>query len=108
MTELKSELELLVLLAALRLGDAAYPVSIVEEIEARSGRSVHRATVYVAVQRMEERGLVETWLGEPLAERGGRPRRHVRVTAAGVRAARGARATLRSMWGGLEPLLEDA
>lgn len=101
------EMELFVLLAALRLGDEAYPVSIVDEIEHRSGRRPHRATVYVTLQRLEEKGLVATWLGDPLPERGGKARRYVRVEPDGLAAVRETRDALRSMWGGLEPMLES-
>lgn len=101
------EMELFVLLAALQLGDEAYPVSIVDEIELRSGRQPHRATVYVTLQRLEAKGLVTTWLGDPLPERGGKARRYVRVEPEGLAAVRETRAALQSMWGGLEPLLES-
>lgn len=50
------EFELLVLLAAVRLSDAAHPVSIVEEIRARAGRDVQRAAVYITLQRLEDKG----------------------------------------------------
>ena len=101
------ELELLVLLAVLRLGEPrAYAVSIADEIRRRTGRSVQRATVYVAMQRLESKGLVSTRLGEPLPERGGKARRHVRLEASGMEALRQARRALRSMWSGLEPALE--
>jgi DNA-binding PadR family transcriptional regulator len=102
------EFELLVLLAAIRLGeDDAYAVSIVDDILARTGRSVQRASVYVTLQRLEEKGLVSSRLGDPLPERGGRPRRLVRVKAAGRDAVREARASFSSMWRGLH-LAEDA
>ncbi len=101
------ELELLVMLAVMRLGeDEAYAVSIVDEIRQRTGRSVQRATVYVTLQRLENKGLVSTRLGDPLPERGGKARRYVRIEQPGVLALRDARRTLRSMWGGLEPTLE--
>ena len=101
------ELELLVLLAAMRLGDdEAYAVSIVDEIGEQAGRRVKRATVYVVLQRLAEKGFVSTRLGPPQPRRGGKPRRLVRVEPAGVAAAREVRKTLRSMWGGLA-VLED-
>jgi DNA-binding PadR family transcriptional regulator len=97
------EFEMLVLLAAIRLGeDDAYAVSIVDEIERRTGRSVQRASVYVTLQRLEEKGLVSTMLGDPLPERGGRARRMVRVEPRGVDAAREARASFSNMWRGLD------
>ncbi|HSM04291.1 MAG TPA: hypothetical protein VK858_06705 [Longimicrobiales bacterium] len=67
----------------------------------------HRATVYVTLQRLEEKGLVATWLGDPLPERGGKARRYVRVEPDGLAAVRETRDALRSMWGGLEPMLES-
>jgi PadR family transcriptional regulator len=95
------EFELLVLLAALRLGDEAHPVSIVEEIRIRTERAVQRAAVYVTLQRLEDKGLVTSWMGKPLPERGGKARRHVRLTRGGRDAVREARTALTSMWSGL-------
>lgn len=103
------EFELLVLLAAIRLGESqAYAVSIVDEIKRRTGRDVKRASVYVTLQRLESKGLVSSQLGDPLPERGGKARRYVKVEPAGLVAVRQARSALQSMWGGLAPLLEDA
>ncbi len=101
------EFELMVLLAAVRLGEGdAYAVSIVDEIHARTGRAIHRAAVYVTLQRLETKGLVSTRLGAPSPERGGKARRHVRVERAGLAAVRKARAALQQMWVGLGPQLE--
>ena len=101
------ELELLVLLGVVRLGEEdAYAVSIAEEIRRRTGRSVQRATVYVTLQRLEHKGLVSTRLGDPLPERGGKARRLVRIEGPGLDALRQARQSFRSMWKGLEPSLE--
>lgn len=103
------ELELLVLLAAMRLGeDEAYAVSIAEDIESQADRSVQRATVYVVLKRLEEKGMVSTRLGDPVPERGGRARRLVKVEAQGIEAVREVRETLRSMWSGLDPILDGA
>lgn len=102
------ELELLVLLACLRLGaDEAYAVSIADEIRRCTGRKLHRATVYVTLQRLEGRGLVSTRLGEPRPERGGKARRLVRVGPAGQKAVRRLRDSLQRMWVGLDPILEN-
>ena len=103
------ELELLVLTAALRLGeDQAYAVSIVDEIREHSGREVQRATVYVVLQRLETKALVSTRMSDPVPERGGRAKRLVRLEPAGLEAIRDVRAALLSMWGGFETVLEDA
>jgi DNA-binding PadR family transcriptional regulator len=96
------EFELLVLLACLRLGEAnAYAVAIVDEIDRQTGRKIHRAAVYVTLQRLEKKGLVSTHLGEPRPERGGKARRLVRVEGTGVEAVREARHALQRMWVGL-------
>jgi DNA-binding PadR family transcriptional regulator len=103
------ELELLVLLAIMRLPDGeAYPVSVVNEIAEHTGRRVRRATVYVLLQRLEAKGLVSTRLGDPLPERGGRSRRLVRLERAGLEAVRDVRTGLLSMWDGLEARFGDA
>jgi len=102
------EFELLVLLACLRLGaDEAYAVSIVDEIRGRTGRDIHRAAVYVTLQRLERKALITTRLGPPLPERGGKARRLVQVERAGREAVRGARHALQQMWVGLGPRLEE-
>lgn len=102
------EFELLVLLAALRLGnDKAYAVSIVDDIRDRTGREIHRAAVYVTLQRLEDKGLISTRLGAPLPERGGKARRLVHVTPGGRAAARDVRNAFQRMWGGLARRLEE-
>jgi PadR family transcriptional regulator PadR len=102
------EFELLVLLAALRLGgDGAHAVSIVDEINARTGRDVRRSAVYVTLQRLEKKGMVSTRMGDPLPERGGKGRRLVRVEPVGQEAVREMQQALTSMWGGLDPAPEQ-
>ncbi len=102
------EFELLVLLAAVRIGPAeAYAVSIVDDIRERTGREIHRAAVYVTLQRLEDKGLIRSQLGAPLPERGGKARRLVDVTPAGRAAVRDAREAFQRMWGGLTRRLSD-
>lgn len=101
--------ELLVILAALRLGpEEAYTVSIAADIARRTGRPVRRANVYTTLQRLEAKGLVKTRLGESRPERGGRARRLVEVAPAGVRAARATTHAIGAMVGELSELLGGA
>jgi PadR family transcriptional regulator, regulatory protein PadR len=95
------EFEQMVLLAILRIRGDAYAVPIVEEIEARTGRSVAPASVHVTLRRLEEKGLITTWLSEPVAERGGRARRCVRVEPAGLRQLRESRDMMNALWSGV-------
>lgn len=100
------EFEQLVLFALLRLGDEAYGAVIRREIEARTGRELAISAVYVALGRLERKGLVRTHVGEPTPERGGRRRKHVTLLPAGRRAIAGAYRTFRGMVDGLEAELE--
>jgi DNA-binding PadR family transcriptional regulator len=103
------EFELLVMLAALRLGpEEAYTVSIAEEIRERTGRAVRRANVFTALQRLEQKRLVSTHLGEPRPERGGRPPRLVRIEPDGAAAVRATAGAIQAMVGDLDALLREA
>jgi PadR family transcriptional regulator PadR len=80
------EVEQLVLLAVLRLGDSAYAVPIRALIENEAGVVVSRGTVYVTLERLERKGYVTSWFSEPLALRGGKARRHFRLKPQGLAA----------------------
>lgn len=97
------EFEQMVLLAIAHLGDEAYANPIVDEIERRTGRSAARAAVYITLRRLEEKGLVSSWMGDPLPERGGKARRYVKLKAAGAKALQEARTASDRMWKGLDP-----
>lgn len=81
------EFEYLLLTAAARLADDAYGAAIRQEIEHATGRPCSIGALYTTLDRLESKGLVKTWMGDPTPQRGGRPKRMVRVTALGVRAA---------------------
>lgn len=98
------EFELMVVLALIRLGEDAYGVPISREIEKRSGREVAIGSVYAALERLEEKGLVASRLGEPTAERGGRAKRYFRITSNGLKEARQTQRTLVSLWKGIPEL----
>jgi len=98
------EFELMVLLALIRLGEDAYGVPICHEIEKQSGREAALGSVYAALERLEEKGLVTSRLGDSTAVRGGRAKRYFRVTAQGVRQVRQTQRTLLNLWRGLPEL----
>ena len=100
------EFEQLVLLAVMQLGDDAYAVPVRELIVGRTGRSVARGALYTALERLEAKGLLVSRVGDPLPERGGRPRRYFTVTPDGVTLLREARAAVANLSQGLESLLE--
>ncbi len=96
--------DLMLLLALLRLGEDAYGVTIAQELEEQTGREVVVASVYATLERLQERGLVTSRLGEATPKRGGRAKRHFRITGAGIREVRDARRSLMNLWKGLPEL----
>jgi len=81
------EFEYMLLTAAARLGEDAYGAAIRQEIENSTGGRCSIGALYTTLDRLEAKGLVETWMGEATAKRGGRAKRMVRVTGKGVRDA---------------------
>ena len=80
------EFEQLILLAILRLRDDAYGVTIRAELANRAGRTVAPGAMYTALDRLETKGLIASRMSDPTPQRGGRAKRHVTVTAAGMKA----------------------
>jgi PadR family transcriptional regulator, regulatory protein PadR len=82
------EFEYVLITTAAGLGESAYGVAIREEIEATIERKCSMGALYTTMDRLEEKGLLRTWVGEATPQRGGRGKRMVRVTPLGVRAAK--------------------
>ncbi|MGA8501306.1 MAG: helix-turn-helix transcriptional regulator [Candidatus Sulfotelmatobacter sp.] len=95
------EFEHIVILAVLRLGDRAYGVTVRQEIEFRTKREVSIGAVYATLDRLEAKGYVKSYLGDPTPERGGRSKRFFHVAAKGVAAVNRTRRVLQSMTDGL-------
>jgi DNA-binding PadR family transcriptional regulator len=100
------DFEQLVLFGVLRLGDDAYGAAIRQEIHARSGRDVSINAVYTTLDRLEGKGLLRSWIGEPTAQRGGRRRKCYALRPAGETALRHAYHAFTAMALGLERRLE--
>ena len=99
------ELELVILLGLMRAGEGAHGAAIREEIARTTGREITPGAIYPTLDRLEQRGLVRSYIGEPVAERGGRAKRHfvlLKPVLAEVRRAWRQYALLTS---GLEPTL---
>jgi PadR family transcriptional regulator PadR len=95
------EFEQLVLLAILRLDDKAYGVSIRTEITERTGREIAPGALYTTLDRLEEKGMLSSRLGDPTPERGGRSKRFYRVTTKGIQTVTQAQLAFRSLLEGL-------
>lgn len=99
------DFEQLVLLGVLRLGDEAYGASIRQEIHARSGRDVSINAVYTTLERLQGKGFLRSWVGEPTPQRGGRRRKFYALRPSGEAALRHAYRAITAMAGGLEARL---
>lgn len=102
------EFEYLLLWALLRLEDEAYGGRIRREIEDRTGRMVSPGAVYTALDRLECRGMVTSWLGDPTPQRGGKRKRYYKIQPAGVAEIRSMHEIFGRMSRGLEPKLETS
>jgi PadR family transcriptional regulator PadR len=96
--------ELHVLLAMLREGEETYSVPLVMALEKRTGRPVAQAAVFIALRRLERKGLVASRLDEPES---GRPRRYFRLTKRGIAAVKAQREEHARLWQGLGRLLDE-
>ena len=95
------DLEQLVLLAILQLGDDAYGVTIAQILRDKAGRDLAMATVYTTLESLEGKGYLDSHLGDPTAARGGKRKRFFRVNAAGERAVRESLSALNALTAGL-------
>jgi PadR family transcriptional regulator PadR len=101
------EFEQVVLLALLRLGNDAYGALVCGEIEKRSGRDVSVSAVHTTLERLEQKGLVKSHIGDPTPQRGGKRKRHYEMSALGLKALQVSYRSLRSMADGIEHLLGE-
>ena len=95
-------LEHIVILAVVRLKANAYGMTVRREIEQRTGRNISIGAVYATLERLESKGYISSFTGEPTAERGGRAKRHFRIEADGERALRASHEAIRKMTLGLK------
>ena len=81
------EFEYLMLTAVARLSDTAYGLAIRQEIAEATGRQCSLGALYTTLDRLEAKGLIKTWMGDPTPQRGRRPKGMVRITSKGEQAA---------------------
>jgi PadR family transcriptional regulator PadR len=95
-------LENLLLLAVLRLDNRAYGVSIRLELLDRAGKDIAIGAIYTGMDRLEQKGFVRSWTGEPTPERGGKAKRFYCITAQGKAALNETQRALHRLSRGLE------
>jgi DNA-binding PadR family transcriptional regulator len=97
-------LEHIVLLAVMRLGSDAYGMTVRREIESATGRDLSIGAVYATLGRLESKGFIKSFTGDPTAERGGRAKRYFRMTADGKGVLRNTHQIIQKMSAGLKDL----
>ncbi len=102
------ELEQLLLLAVLRLGEDAYARSVRIELDRRIGRVVSKGALYATFDRLADKGLLDWETAAATDERGGLPRRRFIVTETGIEALRATKQELMTLWRGLDAILGES
>jgi len=92
------EFEELVLLAVRRLGEESHGAGIQAVLGEQARRDVTLGAIYAALDRAQRKGLADSWLGEPTAVRGGRAKRHYRLTREGEAALEESRRVRELLW----------
>lgn len=93
------QFEQLVLTAILSLHENAYGVTIHSRVEELAQpKAVSLGAVYITLDRLEDKGLIASWLSDPTPERGGRSKRHYRLEALGERALQESAVTAKRVW----------
>jgi PadR family transcriptional regulator PadR len=101
------EFEQIVMLALLRLGADAYGATVCAEIEQRGGRGVSVSAVHTTLERLEQKGLVKSRIGDPTPQRGGKRKRHYEMAPLGMKSLQASYRSIRSMADGIEHLLGE-
>lgn len=99
MPESVGQFEQIILTAILSFRDEAYGVTIHEKAaELAKPRKISPGAVYITLDRLEDKGLISSWLSDPTPERGGRSKRYYRLEALGERALEESTATAKRVW----------
>ena len=105
--EFLTRMEEIFLLTVHRLDPEAYGVTIRGAVEELLGKSVSVGAVYVPLDRLAERGYLETWYSDPTPERGGRRKKYFKLTQKGVNILQETKALQDALWANI-PNLDPA
>ncbi len=92
------EFEEIVLLVVAAQHDQAYGLSVTQAIEEQLKRNVKLSSVHTSLYRLEEKGLVESKIGDTSTERGGRKKRHFIITELGKQTLIAAQEARQLLW----------
>jgi PadR family transcriptional regulator, regulatory protein PadR len=102
------QFEQIILTAILSLRDEAYGITIHEKaVQLAAPKGISLGAVYVTLDRLEDKGLISSWLSDPTPERGGRAKRFYRLEALGERALEESAATAKRVWDAVNEIWRD-
>ena len=101
------ELEELILLTVGILDAEAYGVAILEEIKNQTGRKVNISAIHTVLNRLEEKGFLQSYMGGATEERGGRRKRLFTLSAIGRTAIEEVKSLRNKLYEQLPPLALD-
>src|SRR5688572_4875001 len=99
-----TNIEEVILLAVFQLGADAYGVRIRARVEEMTGKSFSVGAIYIPLDRLAKRKLLETHIGDPPPERGGRRKRFYTLSKSGLTALREAKRLHDAIWAGVPEL----
>ncbi|NIJ52848.1 PadR family transcriptional regulator [Dyadobacter arcticus] len=92
------EFEELVLLTIASLASEAYSVAICDELEKYTARTAKLGVVHAVLNRLEEKGLAKSRLGEATSARGGKRKRFYEVSHTGKVALTRSKEVRENIW----------
>lgn len=98
----------ILLLAILRLKDKAYGVTIVKEVARSTGKKLKLGGLWVSLDILAKKGLLEKHMGDPTPKRGGRSKIYYSLTPAGLKALKRVNEFNLSLWNGMRELIKDS
>ena len=101
------EFEEMVLLSLSWSEENANAVVIWEVLQTEGERSVSLGAIYAALDRLERKKFITSWLGEPASVQGGRRKRYYELTEDGGSTLGELRRIREHLWRGRESLPSD-
>jgi DNA-binding PadR family transcriptional regulator len=106
--EILSRADEILLLTIFRLGDDAYGVSIVKDVHERTGKKLKLGALWVSLDILSKKGLINKRMGDPTPKRGGRSKIYYLLTKKGLEALKTVGEFNRSLWDGIQEGLEES
>lgn len=99
-----SRVEEIILLSIYKLGDKAFGVSIIENVEKDTGTAWMSGSIYGGLTRLKKNGYISSTTVKQSPDQVGRPRIYYQITPAGLDKLIALQKVSRSIWLGIPDL----